>query len=623
MPQVGDTLDVNSLIVPDNKGRAISETWLLWDNLRAPKKAIWKEIQANIAATDTSNTMAGQLPWKNTTTIPKLTQVRDNLIANYMAIAVPNDRWLTWEGADEESETKEKVDAITGYMGVCIEQPQFKSEMNRAAHDFVDYGNVFGMPVWVDERVMDDKTGRQQFGFVGPSMLRISPWDIVFNPIARSFNHTPKIIRSVVTLGDLKNELFKSSHEEGEKEAAQGLWDYLQSYRNVVAQFAGDLSGLDSVFQIEGFGSFQEYLKSDYAEVLSFYGDFYDRWNDKLYKNYLIKVVDRHKVFYDKPLPTYLGYPPIFHVGWRTLQDTLWAMGPLENLLGMQYRLDHIENLKADLFDLVTFPPIHIKGYVADFKWGPMEQIVTDKDGEVELLTPNVNPLSANFELKELEDKMEEMAGSPKQTLGIKPPGEMTKYQSQSLDNASSRVFQQKIKSFEVLFAEPCMNAMLDMARRLMNETTIRILNDDLKVASFSTLSPEDIAGAGRIKPIAARHFVEKAALIQDMSNFYASGIGQDPAIRMHLSSVRLAKVFEDLLEISRYKIFMPYIRVTEQAEAQRMAMQQHEETIMQQQTPSGMTPDDASQPFSPQGGPPQGGPQMPMAAPPIPQGGK
>jgi hypothetical protein len=41
-------------------------------------------------------------------------------------------------------------------------------------------------------------------------------------------------------------------------------------------------------------------------------------------------------------------------------------MGPLDNLVGMQYRIDHLENLKADVFDLIAFPPLKIKGYVED-----------------------------------------------------------------------------------------------------------------------------------------------------------------------------------------------------------------------------------------------------------------
>ncbi|MCL5460301.1 hypothetical protein M3M33_16810, partial [Loigolactobacillus coryniformis] len=77
--------------------------------------------------------------------------------------------------------------------------------------------------------------------------------------------------------------------------------------------------------------------------------------------------------------------------GWRERQNNLWAMGPLANLIGMQYRLDHIENMKADLFDLTTFPPMKIKGVVSDFEWGPMEKIFVDSDGDVELLTPNLN----------------------------------------------------------------------------------------------------------------------------------------------------------------------------------------------------------------------------------------
>lgn len=597
MPQAGKTLELLSIIVPDNEATGIANTWLTWDRLREPKKSIWKELHRYISATDTSTTTNAALPWKNTTTLPKLTQVRDNLYANYMATAFPSDRWLDWEGATEEDDTKAKAQAIKAYMGVAIDQQPFKSELSRMILDYIDYGNVFGIPKWIDERVYDNK-GKEQFGWVGPGINRISPFDIVFNPTARSFQHTPKIVRSIITLGDLRDELLQDTHDEGELEAAKELWNYLREMRYQVRQYGGDLSVENDIYQVEGFTSFQEYLNSNYAEVLTFYGDYYDTMSDTFYKNHIIKVVDRHKLFYKKPNPSGFGYPPIFHCGWRTLQDNLWAMGPLENLIGMQYRLDHIENLKADLFDLVTFPPVLIKGYVPEFTWGPLEKIVTDKDGEVELLKPDVAPLQANFEIKNLTDTMEEMAGAPKQALGFRTPGEKTKYEVQSLESAAARVFQSKITQFEILYLEPLLNAMLEMARRLMNSTVVRVIDDELKIAEFLTLSPEDIAGAGKIKPIAARHFAEKSQMIQNLSQFYGSGIGQDEMVRAHLSSLKLAQVFEELLEVGKYKIFAPYVRISEQGEAERFMAQEKEQTMMHIQTPAGISPEDANQPF-------------------------
>lgn len=50
----------------------------------------------------------------------------------------------------------------------------------------------------------------------------------------------------------------------------------------------------------------------------------------------------------------WLGKTSIVHAGWRYRPDNLWAMGPLDNIVGMQYRIDHLENLKADAMDLAV-----------------------------------------------------------------------------------------------------------------------------------------------------------------------------------------------------------------------------------------------------------------------------
>ena len=47
--------------------------------------------------------------------------------------------------------------------------------------------------------------------------------------------------------------------------------------------------------------------------------------------------------------------------GWRPRPDNLYAMGPLDNLVGMQYRIDHLENLKSDVFDQIAYPILKIR----------------------------------------------------------------------------------------------------------------------------------------------------------------------------------------------------------------------------------------------------------------------
>src|SRR5699024_10284817 len=133
----------------------------------------------------------------------------------------------------------------------------------------------------------------------------------------------------------------------------------------------------------DGFGSMLEYLQSGYVEVLDFYGDISDE-KGNLLRNRHVVVIDRHWVIKNDPIPNWLGSAPICHVGWRKRPDNLWAMGPLDNLVGMQYRIDHLENAKADAYDLAIQPPLKIVGDVEEFEWGPSARIYCGDGGDVQ-----------------------------------------------------------------------------------------------------------------------------------------------------------------------------------------------------------------------------------------------
>jgi len=584
-------LQLDGVIDADDMGTEIAMKWVEWNMLRAKKVRDWDEVRRYIFATDTTQTSNAALPWKNKTTTPKLCQIRDNLYANYMYALFPKRKWLVWEGDDRESEDQMKKTAIEGYMKWAVERSEFENTISQLIYDFIDYGNCFAMPEWFDGTVVLED-GRQQVGFVGPRAKRISPLDIVFNPTAAHFSESPKIIRSLVSLGEVKDILDKQTATQEDREMAQALWTYLRDLREQAKTLTGDLSDKDAYLSVDGFTSFRLYLESNYAEVLTFYGDIYDRENDVFLKNHVIQVVDRHKVISKKPNPSFFGQPPIFHAGWRPRQDNLWAQGPLDNLIGLQYRIDHLENMKADVMDLITYPPLKIKGYVEDFVWGPFEKIFIGDDGDVEMVAPPYNVLSVNLEIKEIMDKMEELAGAPKQALGVRTPGEKTAYEVQTLENASSRVFQAKTRWFETQIVEQTLNAMLELARRNVTANTIRLFDEEYKVALFLSLTPDDITGNGRIRPIAAKHFAERAELIQNISNFFGSALGQDPLVRQHFSTIKLAQLGEEVLDVADWKMVQPYIRISEQADAQRLNNAHQEAVNMEAGTPTGMGTD-------------------------------
>ena len=582
-------LELKDILQPDAMATRLTAKWQEWDMMRQLKKNDWKEIRQYVYATDTTQTSNAQLPWKNKTTVPKLCQIRDNLYANYTATLFPQRKWLIWEANERDANSARKRDAIVNYMSWAIAQPSFKEEIDKIILDYIDYGNCIATVDWLDERVQTPD-GRTQMGYIGPTVRRISPLDCVMNPTSDNFRSSPKFVRSIINRGELKELLQRMSTDENQEEYEK-LYQYLSELRSNAHAFEGDWIDRDDAFRVDGFTSFRAYLQSELVEVLTFYGDVYDYQNDMLLKNHVITVVDRHKLIGKKPNPSFFGYPPIFHAPWRRKQDNLWGMGPLDNLVGMQYRIDHIENMKADIFDLVTYPVQKIKGFVESYTWQPGEQIFVSEEGDVELVQPDVNIMMADTQIQVYYNLMEEIAGAPREAMGFRTPGEKTKYEVQSLENAAARVFQNKIKQFEEQIIEPLLNAMLELARRNLNSaTTIKVFDDEFKVASFQSLVVEDITGIGRIKPIAARHFAEQAQMVQNLSSLSQSQLW--PVVQPHFSSVKLAKIFEEAFNLKDLEVVVPNVALAEQAEAQKLVQALQEQLMTETSTATGMGDD-------------------------------
>jgi hypothetical protein len=602
-------LELESILEPDRLATRITEKWQEWDSMRNNKKNDWEEIRRYVYATDTTQTTNSSLPWKNKTTVPKLCQIRDNLYSNYTATLFPQRKNVIWEANEKDAASVAKRDAITNYMLWTMEQPRFKHEMDKIILDYIDFGNCFATVEWMDERV-EQKDGTQA-GYVGPCVRRINPLDIVMNPTTEDFLSSPKIVRSILSKGEVKKMLESMSNDQNRVEF-EALWEYMKELRRSAADSAADWTQRDNLYAMEGFTSFRDYLQGDYIEVLTFYGDIYDQDTDTFIENHVITVVDRHKLIGKKPNPSFFGYPPIFHVPWRKRQDNLWGMGPLDNLVGMQYRLDHIENMKADIFDLVTYPVQKVKGFVEDFTWQPGEKIYVSEEGDVELISPEVNVNQIDMQLQALELKMEEMAGAPREAMGFRTPGEKTKYEVQRLENASGRLFQNKIKQFDEQMVERLLNAKLELARRnMVSTTTIKVFDNEFNLASFQALTVEDITGIGRIKPVGARHFAEQAELIQNLTNLTGSGLW--PFVQPHFSSVKLAQIVAKTFNLDDWEVVSPFVNISEQADAQRQAQALHEQVTQEGATATGIGQDFDINPAAqiPQGPPPGAKPQQ------------
>jgi len=551
--------EISKLLSQDACSAWVANLWETYDNQRSKRKEEWLESRKFTFATDTSTTSVGSLPWKNSTTIPKLCQIRDNLFCNYKSALFPNDNWAKWQARTMDDATKKKRDVIETYMSNKTSTPEFDQVLDQLLYDYIDFGMAFATPGF--EANYKEFKGSIIPDFIGPTASRISPEDIVFNPLASHFNKTFKIVRSVKTIGELKRL--------AELQPEQRFWAKAIERREDIANKAGAYSTEDfnkaASYQADGFGSLYEYYMGENVEILEFFGDYHDPQTGDLQTDRIITIVDRSVEVRNEPIPTWFQGAPIYCVGWRNRPDNLWAMGPLDNLVGLQYRLDHLENLKADAMDLSVHPPLKVYGEVEEFEYGPGSEIPIDEGGDVQELGKNLNGvMAAASEMAAIEERMEVYAGAPREAAGLRTPGEKTLGEVMQLATAAGRIFQEKTTRFEKSLLEPLLNGMLEIARRNVQGTdVIRKVNKDLGIEEFISVTAEDITANGIIRPIGARHFAKQSQDLQNLISVFNSPLGQ--MIAPHTSGKGVMSFVEDITGLSEYGIFSEGVALEEQ----------------------------------------------------------
>jgi hypothetical protein len=592
-----NSLDVNKLTnAPEHTVAAeIVSQWTLWRGQSDIARKRWKEAVQYAYATSTTETTNADNGHGHSTHIPKTANILDNLNANYMEALFPHNDWFKFKGFDQESTFADKRSAIESYLKTKHDLSGFTNTIQRIIADWCLYGNCFAGVTY--ERELHNTVANGAAGFQGPRVYRISPYDIVFNPMATDFEHAPKIIRSLKTMG----ELLRDVEENPELGYSQDIIDLMLNDRKMLQSMSATDVDKNEQMRFDGFGSVSQYYNSGHVEILEFYGDIYDKTSQKLLKNHVVTVVDRKYIVRSQPLETWTGRPHIYHCGWRTRPDNLWAMGPVDNLIGLQYRMNHLENSRADAFDAMLSPDLVFSGPVEDVDTvnGATHYIMAE-GGSVRNLAPDTTVLNADFQIQQIEAQMELYAGAPREAMGVRTPGEKTAAEVATLEAASGRIFQHKIRYFEREFLEKILEAEVEVARRNIDTIdVIEILDDDIGVSEFVTIQKSDITANGRLNAIGARHFARQNQLAKNLQQF-SQNINSDPLLQQHFPSERLAKAWEDLLGFKNLELLQPYGRVAETAELERLsqvAQSQVQEEAMTSANEEGFEDDEIALP--------------------------
>lgn len=561
-------------IPSDNIANYIGSLWRGWSDERNVWLNRTTEVRQYLTAPDTTYTEVGSLPWKNKTCVPKLTQIYDNLLAQYVSALFPTD-WFAFQG--NTAKDQEKKSYTEAYLDAKLYQSGFKSlAREQLIPDWITYGVVCGGVHHVHEKTTSVVDGEEVTKYYGAKGFRVSPYDYVIDPRASSFEESPFIHRRVITIPELKKEMETITNIKYEEDVINNL----VGTRGYIRDNEDSLK--ESNLTVDGFSSLREYFDSGYVEVLTYWGDFYDSSTDTMYYNQSIAVVDKMFILYNIANPMPNGKKPFSFSSWRPRPDNLYGQGALEQLVGMQYRIDHLENLKADVFDLIAHPPVVVTGDpTEDFEWEPGSVYYAGTEGGVSVLAPNAAALQSDMYIDKYMLWMEENAGAPKQSAGHRTPGEKTAFEVGVLDSGGKKMFVEKVGHFEDTFLRSFLeNFYVLTATNFNMNDIIRVFNDDVGAYQIVEVTKEQVLADGTFMPQGSKHYERKGRVLQEAQQVLGV-VASNPALAQHLSGMDVLATIEREMGLERQDWFQEFKAIVDQLDGQAVA-QMHQKELQQ-----------------------------------------
>jgi len=553
---------------PNSVATHISMLYDQWQGYRAVNRDKWTEIEGYIFATDTTSLEGGKAH-DHTTHIPVVSEIKEELEAIMYSTILPHEDFLSWKPYTPEAATKQVRHKVLAYLKNRHALNNFEKVFRKLIQDLVIYGNAFVKVEYVDET-------EEGVGYVGPKPKRISPYDIVFDPTRSDFTKTPKIIRSMMTLGEFVEwaERQPSPDEQVIRDVVERRASFgtiQKTERNKSNQYTPD-----------GFTSIEAYYTSGLVEVLMFYGDVWDKSTGAFTKNRCVAVIDRVAQLFDVEE----RQPHIYKASWSEKPDNLWSQGPLDKIVGLNYQINHRENSKSDALDRYIYPD---KQFVGD-----VEEVYNEETGQtyylcpegggVSDITPDTTVLTADMHQERLKAAARSAAGLPPQLMGFRTPGEKTAFEVQQLDDAALRKFLHKAAQFEMDLLEPVVRSELLLGAENYSSIIQAISTNDEGLPMVLSITKADLLSNGKLVPVGARRYArqnQQMVMLNTLANSNLFAVVQN-----HIDSFKVAKVVEELGGFDSFEFFEKYIGIKDQAEAQFEAMLQEQQLVSQLEQP-------------------------------------
>lgn len=556
------TMNFTEWAKPNVIAAHISSKYDVFQSYREENRSKWEEIESYLFATDTTTLLGGN-KFDHTTHIPMVAQLKEELEAIMYAAVLPHEDFLAWKPYSADAQKLSVRKAVMSYIRNRHSMNGFEKVFRKLIQDLVIYGNCFAQVVYSDDR---DSSG---IGYVGPKPKRISPYDIVFDATVTDFTKAPKLIRSMMSMGEF---IKWASSLEGVDES---VIEKVKYRRTAFSGLNKTEYNKNNQFVPDGFSDLQSYYTSGKVEVLRYYGDVYDEKTGEVYPSRYAVVIDRCDLLLDVEEPNSF----IFKGSWSEKPDNTWSQGPLDKIVGINFQINHRENSKSDALDRFIYPDRVFMGDVEavyNSETGTTDYLAPEGGG-VRDLVPDTTVLTADMHQDRLMNHARLAAGLPPQIMGFRTPGEKTLGEVERLDDAALRKFLHKAAQFELDLLEPVVTAELRLGHDYFNEVIRSIERDEDGEYSMVEVTKEDLASNGVLVPIGARRFARQNQQMSALQLLGNSNLGQ--LIGKHLNTYGLAKAVEDLGGFSKFDFIDRNAIIKEEFEMQRE--QQIQEQLM------------------------------------------
>lgn len=567
--------DIKTLLTPDGEDAGLVKELVTMFDRFSTARGVWDEevdeITSFVFATDTKQTTNSKLPFHNTTTIPKLAHIRNNLVIAYTSQLIPNSQWIQFTSQDEANDTADVKSAVEGYVRSKSTASELELTVNRLVQDWVDTGVCVTQTRYVT-RKLENGLGALDTSYSGPEAIRVDPRSVFWDATASNIRDSNKVIQQIKSLGDLKQEVADNTGLLTEEQFQRIKATYNQLNSN--GGTSQSVNRMKSNFQQAGFGDMEQYYSSNQVELLTFYGTFYDTETDTLYQNYRITVANRRDILSKSPASEWASSGGLHISIYETRRNCLIPISPLARVVGLQYKIDKLENLRADVFDRIANPPIVEIGDVtfSGVRGAPGSRYRVMEGGDVKELTSASPVLSADMQIANVMSMMDDLTGNPREALGTRTPGEKTKFEVQILDQGQNRSFRYNLRKFEIEMLNPILNDYLGLGRLYIDSSDIIEVfgNDTMRISEFVNITKEKLGSGGRVHALGASIFSEKANILQTLVTLLNGPVGQ--VLMPHTSRIKLYRAIERLGDLEGFNLFMENIGVQEDGKTRALA---------------------------------------------------